>query len=155
MDADMIYNELIDMSKMPENPVVGLTKKQKAVIEFAKTSKISSDMFCEEDDTTRRSTLNALVNKGYLQKPTKIGSIYWLTSKGKRAHNMMVRYRQQKEAIKNLSVVIGQALEWFAWEHGEDCSIIANGFDVPDWVLEARTVLDETEFLRPAGKEAK
>jgi len=142
---DLIQSISSERARLPRNPLIGLSAIQEAALEFATTSKISSSLYCEPDDSICKATLGALVKSGYLQKPK--GYRYWLSAKGERAHRILTRTRLHKDALKTLCTFLKDALEWFENEHGTDADITANDFSVPDWVLEARIALDENQHL--------
>lgn len=145
MNITMTEAELAVRCQLPRNPLIGLTQTQECALEFAQYTSLGDGHYCEETDATRLPTLNALVKRGYLHKPTM--GRYWLTEKGKRAHKILTRARTQKDAIRILCDVIKEALSWHETEHGSDAEIEANDFSVPDWVLQARFELDQNEHL--------
>ncbi len=126
---------------------LGLSKPQQSALEYAHYNDLGNNLYCEVDDATTVATLNALSKKGYLRQCKQWKTRYWLTDRGAQIHERLRRNTQGHKAIEDLCFVVSEALEWFTADQGEDCSIIANGFEVPDWVYEARRSLDENRHL--------
>lgn len=65
-----------------------LTEAQTAAIKFSRYGKAGGDYYCTADDITRRSTIAALVRKGYVHDNGN-GYRFFLTEKGERLRHFL------------------------------------------------------------------